>query len=124
MLSEESYHIALAIYLGSALLAVILMGWWLLRRWPGFFSAFALLLCAALLLTPAYPKEGVSTFAPALIVAVFQMLTEGLDSAQHALRPLAAGCVLAFVLALGLRFSILRPRRQPARERQAGAEAG
>lgn len=111
MLSETSYHVALAIYLGAGVLAVLLLAWWLLRRWPGFPSLLLVLLCAALLLTPAYPRDGVSTLAPAAIVAGFQMSTEGVGSAQHALRPLAAAALCALLLALLLRFTLFRRRR-------------
>ncbi|TGD73573.1 hypothetical protein E4634_11145 [Mangrovimicrobium sediminis] len=123
MLSEESYHVALAAYLAAGVLAMLLLAWWLGRRWPNGWTALLVLLCGALLLTPAYPREGVETFAPALVVAAFQMLTSGVESAQHALRPLAFACGLAVVLALILRFTLLRPRR-PAPAPAAGAEGG
>lgn len=111
MLSESSYHVALAVYLGAAGLAALWLAWWLGRRLPAGFVALIVLLCAALLMTPAYPREGVTTFAPALVVLVFQSLTEGFDSAQHALRPLVASCGAAVVLAILLRLTVLRPRR-------------
>ena len=131
MLSESSYHMAMAVYLGCGGLAVLLLAWWLIRRWPGFLSAFAVLLCAALALTPAYPSESVETLAPALVVAAFQIFTEGVASAQHAIRPLIATSVAALVLAILLRFTLLRPRRRmgkaartaPADDSQAAESA-
>ena len=68
------------------------------------------LLVAALLLTPAYPREGVTTLAPALVVAAFQMLTEGPDAAEHALRPLAMMCGLALGLSALLGLTVFRRR--------------
>ncbi|MFV8817396.1 hypothetical protein [Haliea sp. E17] len=112
MLSDSSYHTAMAVYLGAGALAVLLLAWWLLRRWPGFPSLLLVLLSAALLLTPAYPKEGVTTFAPALVVAAFQYMTAGAEAAQHALRPLVAASLVALLLAVLLRFTVLRRARQ------------
>ncbi len=123
MLSDSSYHIALAVYLGAAGLALLCMAWWLGRRWPNGWTALFVLLCAALLLTPAYPRAGVTTFAPALVVAVFQILTEGLDSARHALRPLGFMCALAVGLALLLRLTLLRPGRRAPKSSSAPAPA-
>lgn len=108
MLSESSYITALYVYIGAALATMLYLTWWLSRHWrPGTVALFVLL-AGALLLTPAYPKDGVETLAPALIVAAFQWLTEGLDGAMHALRPLAFVCLAAVVLALLLRLSVFR----------------
>ena len=52
----------------------------------------------------------------ALLVVVFQIFTDGADSAMHALRPLAAMLGLALVLTLLLRFTLLRGSSKPARE--------
>ncbi|MEM9257321.1 MAG: hypothetical protein AAGA91_17915 [Pseudomonadota bacterium] len=110
MLDESSYHLALYLYIGAAFLVVLCLAWALgSRRYPGW-TALVVLLSAALLLTPAYPKEGVQTMAPALIVAGFQFFTEGYSAAEHALRPLAMFCGGAVLLALLLRLTLLRPR--------------
>lgn len=124
MLSETSYLTALAVYCGAAVMIVLCLLWWL-RRWSGGWAALVVLLNAALLLTPAYPREGADTVAPALVVAVFQLLTEGVEAASHALRPLGLMCGLAVVLAALLRFTLLRPRkkvRATNRTRQADVE--
>ncbi len=110
MLSEESYQAALYTYLCAAALIVLYLGWWLGRRWPPFLAALTVFLVAALLMTPAYPDGGVSTMAPALIVAGFLILTSGVDSAVHALRPLAMSCAFAFALSLLLYIVWFRPR--------------
>jgi hypothetical protein len=111
VLSESSYLTALYTYIGASAVMLLYTAWWLARHWRAGWVALAVLLGAAVLLTPAYPKEGVSTFAPALIVAVFQFMTEGLEGARHALRPLAAACALAVVLAILLRFTVFRHSR-------------
>ena len=117
MLSESSYMSALYVYIGAALATMLYLAWWLSRHWrPGTVTLFVLL-AGALLLTPAYPKEGVDTLAPALIVAAFQLLTEGLEGAMHALRPLAFVCAVAVVLALLLRISVFRNRGKKTREK-------
>jgi lipopolysaccharide export LptBFGC system permease protein LptF len=84
------------------------------RRWPNGWSALLVLLAAALMLTPAYPREGVETLAPALIVAIFQLATEGMVAAEHALRPLLFACIAALVLTLLLRVTLLRRGRRAA----------
>jgi thiol:disulfide interchange protein len=111
MLTDNSYHMAIYTYVGSAAVLLAYLTWWLGRHWRPGFVALVVLLLAALLLTPAYPKTGVTTMAPALIVAAFQVFTHGLDSAQHALRPLVFMAGLAIVLSLLLSVTLFRVRR-------------
>jgi hypothetical protein len=110
VLDESSYLTAMYLYCGSACLAILCLLWWLRRSWRPAWLAFSALLAAALLLTPAYPQDGISTLAPALIVAAFQILTQGPEAAEHALRPLAFMLGLAIVVALLLRFTVFRAR--------------
>jgi hypothetical protein len=111
MLTDNAYLTAIYIYVGSAIVMLLYLAWWLSRHWrPGWVTLVVLLL-AALLLTPAYPKPGVSTMAPALIVAAFQIATEGLEAAKHALRPLVFMSGLAVVFALLLSMTLFRRRR-------------
>jgi hypothetical protein len=101
MLTESGYLGGLAVYAVAALLALFLFQRWLLLRWPLRFRALLLLPLAALLLTPAYITADADTMAPALVVAAFQSLTNGVDAAMHAIRPLAvftAAALLAGVL--------------------------
>lgn len=125
MLSESSYLTALYAYIGAALLIMLCLGWWLARHWSAGMVALAVLLSGALLLTPAYPRDGVDTLAPALVVAVFQFVTEGVGGAMHALRPLAFMSLSAVILALLLRLTVFRRRRRraPARAGKATAPA-
>lgn len=118
MLSDSSYMAAMYAYGGAGLLVVLLLAWWLGRRWRSGWAALPVLMAAALLLTPAYPREGVDTLAPALVVAGFQAATEGVEAAEHAIRPLLVTCALALVLSLLLRFTLFR-RRKPKAEAAA-----
>ena len=111
MLSESSYLTALYTYVGASVVMLLYTGWWLARHWRANWVMLVVLVGAALLLTPAYPKEGVSTLAPAVIVAGFQLMTEGLEGALHALRPLAVACGVAVVLAILLRLTLFRGGR-------------
>jgi hypothetical protein len=110
VLDESSYLTAMYIYLGAALMLLLCLAWWLSRHWRAGWVTLVVLLAAALLLTPAYPKDGVTTLAPALIVAGFQLMTEGPEGARHALRPLAFMSGLAVVLTILLRFTLFRRR--------------
>ena len=116
MLDEQSYLMAIYVYLGAAGIMLLYCAWWLARHWQSRWVALVVLVMAALLLTPAYPRAGVDTMAPALIVAVFQVATEGVDSAKHALRPLVFMCGLAVIIALFLSLTLFRkPKsRKPA----------
>ncbi len=110
MLSESSYLTAIYAYVGAACVMLLYLAWWLGRHWRAGWVALVVLLGAALLLTPAYPKDGVETLAPALIVASFQLLTDGFEAAEHALRPLGFMSALAVALALLLGLTVLRGR--------------
>ncbi len=123
MLSESSYLTALYVYIGAALAIMLLLGWWLSRHWGAGMVSVAVLLSGALLLTPAYPREGVETFAPALIVAGFQWINEGKEGAMHALRPLLAVSAAAVVLALLLRLTLFRGGRKTAKNNEPAARA-
>jgi hypothetical protein len=116
VLDENSYLMAIYIYVGSAVVMLLYLAWWLSRHWRPAWVCIVVLFLAALLLTPAYPKAGVSTMAPALIVAVFQYATEGQQAAQHALRPLVFLSGLSVVLALLLNMTIFRQRKTNVRK--------
>jgi hypothetical protein len=111
VLNDSSYLTAICIYVGSAVVFLAYLGWWLGRHWRAGWVTLVVLLLAALLLTPAYPKAGVHTMAPALIVAAFQIMTAGVPAAAHALRPLVFMCGGAVIVALLLSMTVLRQRR-------------
>lgn len=111
MLDESSYLTAVYVYVGAACVILLYLSWWLGRHWRPGWVALVVLLAAALLLTPAYPKAGIDTMAPALIVVAFQVLTADIDSAQHAIKPLGFFSGLAVVVALLLRLTVFRRPR-------------
>jgi hypothetical protein len=113
VLTEASYLTAIYTYVGAALALILCLIWWLGRRGRGGWVTLLVLLTAALLLTPAFPREGVDTLAPALVVVAFQIFTEGPDAAEHALRPLAMMCGLALGLSALLWLTVFRRRTVP-----------
>lgn len=123
MLTESSYLTAIYVYVGAAVMILLLLATWLGRRWGAGWTSLVVLLSAALLLTPAYPRDGVETMAPASVVAGFLLLTEGVEAAEHALRPLAAFSAAAVILAVLLRLTVFRRRRGHAEPQGAGAAA-
>lgn len=104
MLTSSGYTLALAVYVASALLALLLGNAWLLPRAGWGLRALVTLPLAGLLLTPAYIDTGADTMAPALVVTAFQMLSGGPETARQALQPLAvfsgAGLILGLLLFL------------------------
>lgn len=114
MLSESSYLTAIYVYMGSAGVLILYVGWWLSRHLRAAWVTLAVLLLAALLLTPAYPKEGVQTMAPALVVAAFQYLTVGPEGAAHAMRPLIFVSGVGVLITLLLQVVIFRRGRAVA----------
>jgi hypothetical protein len=114
VLSESSYLTAIYIYVGSAGVLILYVGWWLSRHWRAAWVTLAVLLLAALLLTPAYPMEGVQTMAPALVVAAFQYLTAGPEGAAHAVRPLIFMSGAGVLITLLLKMTIFRRRKSAA----------
>jgi thiol:disulfide interchange protein len=121
VLNESSYLTAISIYVGSAVVMLVYLAWWLGRYWRAGWVALVVLVLAALLLTPAYPKAGVQTMAPALVVAAFLMSTVGVEAANHALRPLIFMSGAAVVLALLLGMTVFRRRRtKPVRQARTG----
>lgn len=124
MLSESSYLTAIYTYVGAAAVMLVYLAWWLGRHWRPGWVALAVLLAAALLLTPAFPRTDVDTMAPALIVAGFQLFTEGYLAAEHALRPLGFMCAMAVVLAFILWLLFLRGRGPRKSRRAKAAKTG
>lgn len=113
MLSESSYLTAIYWYTGASCVVLLYMIWWLKRHWSSGAVALTVLLLAALMLTPAYPNSEVTTFAPALIVVIFETLINGPEAAAHALKPLGIMLGIALGLAILLRLSVFRKKRLP-----------
>ncbi|MFK7831150.1 MAG: hypothetical protein AB8B57_15360 [Congregibacter sp.] len=114
MLTEDGYFAGLMVYIGAALLALLLFNWWLLRGRSAALRLLLTLPLGALLLTPALIQPGADTFAPALIVVAFQWLSQGPEAAEHALRPLGlfTGSALALGVLCALVLILLRRGKQ------------
>lgn len=123
MLSESSYLTAIYSYCAAAVAILLIMGWWLGRHWRAAWVAFTVLLLAAVLLTPAHPNADTPTYAPALVVATFESLTNGPEAARHAFKPLAATSALAAGLAILLRLVVFRRSGAGTAERKSAQES-
>ncbi len=113
MLSESSYLTAIYTYVGAAMVLLIYLAWILSRYWHKAWVALVVLISAALLLTPAYPDVEITTFAPALIVAIFEGLIYGPEAAQHAIKPLTYMLTFALLLSIILRITVFRTPPSP-----------
>ena len=99
VLETGTYINALLIYSLAAVIALLVMVWWLVKLGGGrFWIALLFWLGAAVLLTPAYANMQAGTFAPAVLVAVFQTVFFGVETAIHAIRPLGFAMGLAIVV--------------------------
>jgi hypothetical protein len=114
VLSESSYLTAIYTYVGAAFVLLIYLAWILSRYWRNAWVAFVVLISAALLLTPANPDAQITTFAPALIVAIFEGLISGPEAAQHAIKPLTYMLTLALLLSIVLRITVFRMPQSPS----------
>ena len=123
MLTESTYLLGLYLYLGAAGILVLYTAWWSWRSWRPFWAALVVLIMAALLLTPAYPGPGVATLAPALVVAGFQLMTEGPEAAQHAIKPLLFMLAVGSTVALLLQVLVFRKRGRAPRGESATAQS-
>lgn len=124
MLDENSYLTAIYVYVGAAMVMLIYLAWWLSRHWRPAWVSLVVLLVAALLLTPAYPKAGVTTMAPAFVVAAFLIATEGVEAAEHAIRPLVFMSGMGVVITLVLNMTVFRwwrARKKPPEKARAKA---
>ncbi|MEM1402414.1 MAG: hypothetical protein AAGG55_03710 [Pseudomonadota bacterium] len=97
MLTEGSYQGAIWVYVLSAIFALVLFNFWMLRERSWGLRTLLTLPLATLLLIPAYIEAGAETLAPALIVLAFQWLSAGQEAAEHALRPLLLFTAVALV---------------------------
>lgn len=102
MLTNDSYMIAWLIYALAAVGALLLLNLWLRNSLGGVGRFNLLLVLAAMVLTPAYPDTVVETWAPAIFVTGFDLLTHGPESAMRALRPILVMVALSLVICLVL----------------------
>jgi hypothetical protein len=100
MLTPESYQTAWLVYGGATLAGLAYLYIWIGPR-MGRGSRLALLLVlAALALTPAHPGEEITSWAPAIFVIGFEMLTNGVEAGARPLRSLVAAEAIVFGLCL------------------------
>jgi hypothetical protein len=111
LLTTDSYMIAWIIYALATVGALLLLNLWLRSRLEGVVRFTLLLIVAAIALTPTHPEAGTTTWAPAILVAGFDLLTLGLESAMRPLRPILIMVALAVVIGLVLNFSRRITRR-------------
>ncbi|WOJ95715.1 hypothetical protein R0137_10710 [Congregibacter brevis] len=116
MLTDSAYLSALIVYSLSAMLAVALMNYWLLRKRSLAVKMMVSLPVLSLLLTPALIQPEADTFAPALVVLAFQWLSQGQEAAEHALRPLLMFTAIATAIGacLALLVGVLSRRQNPS----------
>ena len=116
MLTVESYQMAWTVYFAATVVALLIMYWWLGVRLGTSSRLCVVLFLAGLALAPAHPLPDQNTWAPAIFVAVFELLTDGLDAARPALQSLLVALVLAtaasvLIILLG---KIFRKSEDPA----------
>jgi hypothetical protein len=115
VLTAETYQLAWLVYTVATLVTVLMLRrWWQGRVGPG--TALALfLVLASVLLTPAHPDGETPSYAPALVVAGFDLLTHGPEAALRPLRPIGFTVAVSLVLGavVALVAALLRRRRGP-----------
>ncbi|WP_372860576.1 hypothetical protein [Spongiibacter sp.] len=114
MIDANDYALAWQVYLGTGLAASLF--WVLLIRAYRLtaLKLWASLAVISLLLLPCRHPEAMELWMPATIGAALSLMTGGLESAMEAMIIVAAGQIMAVVIALTWRLT--RPRRR------AGAE--
>jgi hypothetical protein len=102
LLTDETYATALQVYIAATLVALFILNAWTARRVGAAVRTTVLMVLAAVALAPSHPVEGGSSWAPALFVAGFDFLTDGIDVAMRSLRSLLIAVVIALALSLVL----------------------
>lgn len=112
MLTDESYTLALWVWGLSGGLAVLYWGWFLRRRCAPFWWVFLVLSAAVVLLFPAPASTEATTWAPAVLVAVFGAATGAMESVVALWQRLGIGIAAAFTIALCLQLLWFRRRNR------------
>ncbi len=116
MLSPESYQSAWLAYAGATLAALLILYLWVGPRLSHGWRLSLALILAALALTPAHPAADVTTWAPAIFVTFFELLTSGTEAAARPLRSLLIALGMALALCLLGWLAVRMLRRAPAAE--------
>ena len=109
-MSANAYMGAWLVYLGGALL-MVLLGWWLTRRWAPLVNTPLVLMLAALLVMPWTVAPEVSSQAPAWVVSLFDGLIRDDENFRRAGIPLAMVVVGAAIVGVGLGLARRRWRK-------------
>ena len=111
MAGEANYLLIWFVYLAAS--AVFLAVFWKFSALLGRLPAWLLrTLVAALVLTPALPRNEAEVAVPALMVATLDSIASGPDAAARGLAALATGLVFACIASLGLYLALnLRHRK-------------
>jgi hypothetical protein len=98
VLTPESYQVAWLVYGAASLAALLYLFFVLASRFNAATRIALILLLAGLVLTPAHPGEDIKTWAPAIFVTGFELMTSGVEAAARPLRSLVAAEALALAL--------------------------
>ena len=100
MLTAESYIMAWTVYMVATLIGLLILYLWIGPRMSAGARLTLLLLLAAMALTPARPDANLASWAPAVIVAAFDLLTDGTEAALRPLRPMLIMSAMSLALCL------------------------
>jgi hypothetical protein len=98
VLTSESYLLAWAVYVAATLTGLLIFYVWISSAMSRAAGLTLVLLLAVVALTPARPAADLSTWAPAIIVAAFDLMTDGVEAARQPLRSM----LVASALTLGV----------------------
>ncbi len=114
MINIDDYRLAWQVYLGVGSLAM-LVWFWLLRRISSVFLRYWLLFAAlAFLFIPGRHPAEPELLVPGSASAVLSLMTEGIESAMSTVILLAAGQILALILAIATATMLASGQKAPA----------
>lgn len=118
MLTQQSYVIAMSLYLLAAVVGIRILVRALPDSWPMAIRGGIAGLLGGFLMTPALPSESAETMAPALVVVIFNSLfAGGVDTAVPALGLMIAATLPA-VLVGAVIGHLMRSRQSNERSEQ------
>lgn len=123
MIDQGDYKMAWQAYLGCGVLAAVL---WLfvVRRIPLAFLRYWLALAGLMFLfTPVPHPQNSALWVPGNVAAVLSLMTEDLETAMPILLTLAAGQILALILAFSLWMWFAKDRSRTAAEKPKTSKA-
>jgi hypothetical protein len=100
LLTADSYELAWMAYGAATLGALLILYLWFGGVMSRGLRLSLVLMLGALALTPAHPAPDVQSWAPAIVVAGFELLTSGVDAALRPLRSVLAAEAIVVALCL------------------------